>query len=89
METKRKDPVADTRSVDTSDDYAVNYWTQELSTTKVKLLAAVAEVGDSFEAVKRKLKKFNKAARRNVPFEWPGQPFPNDRRSPDITAPPY
>ncbi|MDB5004440.1 MAG: hypothetical protein JWQ34_2665 [Mucilaginibacter sp.] len=57
MEVKRKGLVADTRSVDTSDDYAVEYWTQELNTTKVKLLAAVAEAGDSFEAVKRQLKK--------------------------------
>lgn len=57
MENKRKRPVTYTRSVDTSDDYAVDYWTQELKTTKVKLLAAVAEVGDSFEAVKRQLKK--------------------------------
>jgi hypothetical protein len=52
MENKRKSPLADTRSVDTNDDYAVDYWTQELNTTKGKLLAAVAEVGDSFEAVK-------------------------------------
>lgn len=57
MENKRKGPVADTRSVDMNDDYTVDYWIQELNTTKVKLLAAVAEVGDSFEAVKRQLKK--------------------------------
>jgi hypothetical protein len=57
MENKRKGPLADTRSVDTNDDYTVDYWTQELNTTKGKLLAAVAEVGDSFEAVKRQLKK--------------------------------
>jgi hypothetical protein len=53
MENKR----TDTRSVDTSDDYAVDYWTQELNTTKTKLLAAVVEVGDSLEAVKKQLKK--------------------------------
>jgi hypothetical protein len=57
MENKKKVPAADTRTVDTDDDYAVEYWIQELSTTKVKLIAAVAEVGDSFEAVKRQLKK--------------------------------
>lgn len=57
MEIKKKGMVNDTRTVDTSDDYAVDYWTQELNTTKVKLLAAVAEAGDSFEAVKRHLKK--------------------------------
>ncbi|WP_295799575.1 DUF3606 domain-containing protein [Mucilaginibacter sp.] len=57
MEVKRKVPMPDTRSIDISDDYAVGYWMQELNTTKVKLLAAVAEVGDSFEAVKKQLKK--------------------------------
>jgi len=57
METKSKGPIIDTRSVDINDDYAVDYWTQELNTTKGKLLAAVAEVGDSFEAVKKQLKK--------------------------------
>jgi hypothetical protein len=57
MENKRKGPVTDSRSVDTSDDYAIDYWIQELNTTKAKLLAAVAEVGDSFEAVKRQLKR--------------------------------
>ncbi|MCO5948451.1 DUF3606 domain-containing protein [Mucilaginibacter sp. RT5R15] len=49
--------MPDTRSIDTGDDYALSYWMQELNTTKVKLLAAVAEVGDSFEAVKKQLKK--------------------------------
>jgi hypothetical protein len=57
METKRKGMTADTRTVDTSDDYTVEYWIRELNTSKVKLLAAVAEVGDSFEAVKRQLKR--------------------------------
>ena len=57
METKKKGMAVDTRTVDTNDDYTVDYWTQELNTTKGKLLAAVAEVGDAFEAVKRQLKK--------------------------------
>lgn len=57
MENKIKQRVQDTRTVDVADDYAIDYWVQELSTTKSKLLAAVAEVGDSFEAVKRHLKK--------------------------------
>jgi hypothetical protein len=57
MENKRKGPVVDNRSVDTGDDYAIDYWLQELKTTKNKLLAAVAEVGDDFETVKRQLKK--------------------------------
>jgi Protein of unknown function (DUF3606) len=57
MESKRKEPAAYMRRVDTDDDYAINYWVQELNTTKTKLIAAVAEVGDSFEAVKRQLMK--------------------------------
>ncbi len=57
MENKRKGPVADTRRVDIDDDYAIDYWTLELNTTKGKLLAAVTEVGDNFEAVKKQLKK--------------------------------
>ncbi len=57
METKRKSVAADTRTIDISDEYAVDYWVQELKTTKTKLLAAVAEAGDAFEAVNRQLKK--------------------------------
>jgi hypothetical protein len=57
MENKKRGLVIDTRSVDTSDDYAIDYWLQELKTTKNKLFAAVAEVGDDFEAVKKQLKK--------------------------------
>jgi hypothetical protein len=57
METKKKGMFVDTRTVDTSDDYAVDYWMRELNTTKSKLLAAVNEVGSAFEAVKRQLKK--------------------------------
>ena len=57
MENKRKGSAPDTRSVDINDDYAVDYWILELNTTKGKLLAAVAEVGDSFEEVKRQLKR--------------------------------
>jgi len=49
--------MPDTRTVDTSDEYVVDYWMQELKTTKVKLLAAVAAAGDSIEAVKRQLKR--------------------------------
>jgi hypothetical protein len=57
MENKTKERAHDTRTVDVADDYAIDYWTQELNTTKSKLLAAVAEVGDSFEAIKKHLKK--------------------------------
>lgn len=47
----------DSRSVDISDDYAINYWILELNTTKTKLLAAVAEVGDAIAAVKKQLRR--------------------------------
>ena len=57
MENKKKVLVTDSRSVDITDDYSIDYWTNELNTSKVKLLAAVAEVGNTFEAVKRQLRK--------------------------------
>jgi hypothetical protein len=57
MENKRKTFIEDNRSVDISDDYAIDYWTLELNTTKSKLLAAVAEVGDTFNAVKKQLRR--------------------------------
>ena len=57
MEHKKRGLVTDTRTVDTSDDYAMDYWAQQLNTTKAKLLAAVAEAGDTYEAVKKHLKK--------------------------------
>ncbi|RWY55932.1 DUF3606 domain-containing protein [Mucilaginibacter gilvus] len=49
--------MKDNRSVDISDDYAIDFWTLELKTTKSKLLAAVAEVGDAFNAVKKQHRK--------------------------------
>ena len=57
MEHKKRPVVTDNRTVDTSDDYAMDYWAQQLNTTKAKLLAAVAEAGDDFAAVKKHLKK--------------------------------
>lgn len=57
MQVKKRIAVKDTRTVDTGDDYAIDYWVAQLSTTKSKLLAAVAEVGDDFAAVKKQLKK--------------------------------
>lgn len=57
MENIKRGTANDTRSVSTDDDYVVEYWTQELNTTKSKLLAAVTAVGDSFEAVKKQLRK--------------------------------
>jgi hypothetical protein len=57
MENKRKTMSVDSRSVDISDDYAIDYWILELNTTKTKLLAAVAEVGDAIAAVKKQLRR--------------------------------
>jgi hypothetical protein len=57
MESKKKAVVVDGRTVDIADDYAIDYWTRELNTTKPKLLAAVAEVGEQFAEVKRYLRK--------------------------------
>jgi len=57
MENRKRGLIIDTRSVDTGDDYTVDYWTYELKTTKSKLLAAVAEVGDDFEAVRKQPRK--------------------------------
>jgi hypothetical protein len=56
MENRKLRSVADTRTVDIADEYAIDYWIKELNTTKPKLLAAVAAVGDSFTAVRRRLK---------------------------------
>ena len=57
MENKKPSQSEDNRSVDLSDDHLIEYWTQELKATKSKLLAAIAEVGDQCQAVKKQLKK--------------------------------
>lgn len=54
---KKRGLAIDSRTVDTDDDYTVDYWVKELNTTKSKLIAAVAEAGNSFEAVKKQLRK--------------------------------
>lgn len=47
----------DTRSIDMDDEYAVDFWTRELSVTQAKLKAAVKAVGNSVSDVRRELKK--------------------------------
>ena len=57
MEVRKKGLVINNRTIDTNDDYTINYWIKELNTTKSKLLAAVAEAGTDSEAVKKQLRK--------------------------------
>jgi hypothetical protein len=57
MERKLKPASADTRSVDTSDDYALEFWVKELNVSRAKLLAAVLVAGTSVPDVKKELKK--------------------------------
>lgn len=57
MENKKRGIIEDMRTVDLTDDYTVEYWTQELRTTKAKITAAIVEVGDVCEAVKKQLKR--------------------------------
>jgi len=48
---------ADERSIDIEDEYAIGFWTRELSVTQTKLKAAVETVGTSVTDVRRELKK--------------------------------
>ena len=54
---KRIKKNVDTRTVDIEDQHALDFWTQELAVTELKLRAAVKVVGTAFPAVKRELKK--------------------------------
>jgi hypothetical protein len=47
----------DTRTIDMDDEYAIDFWTRELSVTQTKLKAAVEAVGNAVSDVKRELKK--------------------------------
>jgi hypothetical protein len=47
----------DTRSIDMDDEYAIDFWTRELSVTQTKLKAAVEAVGTSVADVRRELKR--------------------------------
>jgi hypothetical protein len=50
MERKLKPAIADTRSVNIDDEYALEFWVKELNVSKAKLLAAVAVAGTSVPA---------------------------------------
>lgn len=47
----------DTRSIDMDDEYAIDFWTRELSVTQAKLKAAVEAVGTAVADVRRELKR--------------------------------
>ena len=57
MQRKVKPAIADTRSVDVEDDYALEFWTRELNVSKAKLVAAVLMAGTRVPDIKRELKK--------------------------------
>ena len=57
MGKKLKPSVADTRSVDIEDDYALNFWASTFNVSHAKLKAAVRAVGTAAVDVKRELKK--------------------------------
>jgi hypothetical protein len=57
MSRKIKASSNDARSIDMEDEYAVDFWTRELSVTETKLKAAVKLVGTSVIDVRRELKK--------------------------------
>ncbi|MET3979754.1 hypothetical protein ABIB62_002344 [Mucilaginibacter sp. UYP25] len=57
MARKRAKTTQDTRTVDIEDQYALDFWTQQLGVTELKLKAAVKIVGSAFPAVRRELKK--------------------------------
>ena len=49
--------AGDTRSIDIDDEYAIDFWTRELSVIQTKLKATVEAVGTSVTDVRRELKK--------------------------------
>ena len=57
MQRKLKGVMADTRSVNVDDDYAMEFWARELNVSKSKLVAAVVVAGTSVPDIKRELKK--------------------------------
>lgn len=61
MNRKLKPSVPDTRSVDIEDEYAVAYWSRELSITQTRLKAAVKAAGTAITDVKKQLKLPNTA----------------------------
>jgi len=57
MERKIKTRGPESRSIDISDDYALDYWAKELNVTQARLKNAVLVVGTAAIDVKRVLKK--------------------------------
>ena len=57
MAKKVKSVSLDNRSVDIEDEYALDFWTRELSVTRGKLKAAVQSVGTAVAHFRRELKK--------------------------------
>ena len=57
MERKVKPSQPDLRTIDISDDYALQFWAKEFNVSERKLIAVIAEVGDSAKDIRRELKK--------------------------------
>jgi len=53
MERKLKTSLPDTRSIDTNDEYALEFWAGEFNVTLTKLKAAVVAAGTNAPDVKR------------------------------------
>jgi hypothetical protein len=49
--------MADTRSIDINDEYALDYWARELNVSQAKIKNAVLIAGTAVIDVKRELKK--------------------------------
>lgn len=57
MERKLKPKGPETRSIDISDEYALDYWARELNVSHTKLRNAVLRVGCALIDVIKELKK--------------------------------
>lgn len=53
MDKNGRNAFRDPRSIDFQSDWEIGYWIKYLETTRDELLAAISEVGDSAEMVKR------------------------------------
>jgi len=57
MNRKLNKPIADNRSIDIDDEYAVELWMKELNVSHARLKAAVRIAGTGVLDVKRQLTK--------------------------------
>ncbi|WP_461448751.1 DUF3606 domain-containing protein [Mucilaginibacter sp.] len=57
MERKIKPSIADTRTIDIEDDYALDFWAGTFGVTPERLRAAINVAGDLAKDVKKELKK--------------------------------